>query len=148
MSSQIPNSLKGRLLGDNAQISAAIDLEADTMKAMFLTSTHITDIDADVFIDDISTNEISATGSYSAGGITLTTTASTDDTNNLGALDATDYSVTSATIADVQYLATYKDSGTPSTSPIVVIHDLGGVKSCSNGTFSVTVHADGLITLA
>lgn len=147
MASQIPNSFKGRLMGDSSQISAAIDPVADTIKAMFLTSSHTQDIDAHVFIDDVSTNEISATGSYSAGGITLTTSASTDDTNDLGALDANDFSATSATIPDCQYIALYKSTGTPATSPILGTFDLGGVKSSSNGTFAVTVNASGLMTL-
>lgn len=147
MASLIVNSLKGRLMGDNAQIGTAIDLEADTIKGMLLTSSHTTDIDAHVFIDDVSTNEVGNSGSYSAGGATLTITSTTDDTNNLGQMDAADFSFTTATIS-AQYLVVYKDTGTPGTSPIVAIYDFGSVKSSSNGTFSITIHANGLIRLS
>lgn len=147
MASVAVNSFKGRLMGDNAQISTAIDLEADTMKFMLLDSNHTTDIDAQVFIDDVSTNEVSASGSYSAGGATLTVTSSTDDTNDLGQMDAADFSFTSATIS-ADFGVLYKDTGTPSTSPIVAIYDFGGTISCTTGTFSVTVNTNGLIRLS
>ena len=147
MASLLVNSFKGRLMGDNAQIGTAIDLEADTIKAMFLTSSHTTDIDAHVFIDDVSANEVSASGSYSAGGITLTPTSTTDDTNDLGQWDAADFSATTFT-GTVRYIAIYKDTGTPGTSPIIGIWDLGANTSASAGTFSVTVHANGLVRLA
>jgi hypothetical protein len=147
MASVIPNTFKARILGDAAEISAAIDLEGDTIKGMLLTSTHTADVDADVFIDDVSTNEISATGSYSAGGVTLTTTATTDDIDDEGVFDATDMSVTSATIPDAQWLVIYKDTGTPSTSPIICEIDFGSAQSCSNGTFTVTFAAEGIINI-
>ena len=98
MADLIVNSYKGRVLGDDGQISTAIDLESDTIKLMLLDSSHSTDIDAHVFIDDVSANEVSASGTYSSGGGTLTVTCSTDDTNDLGKFDAVDIAFTSATI--------------------------------------------------
>lgn len=147
MATQIPNSMKGRLLGDNAQISTAVDLEADTLKFMLLTSSHTINIDTDVFIDDVSANEVSASGTYSAGGLSVTPTATTDDTNDLGQLDATDMSATSATIT-AAYGILYKDTGTPATSPIICEYDFGGDVSSTAGTFTVTVNSSGLIRLA
>jgi hypothetical protein len=122
MASSLPNTIKGRLLGDNSEISTAVDLEADTIKLMLLTSSHTPNDDTDVFIDDVSANEVSASGTYSAGGGTLTVTSSTDDTDNEGVFDATDISFTSATIT-ARYAVIYKDTGTPGTSPIVCTID-------------------------
>lgn len=147
MATLIPNSLKGRLLGDTAQISTAINFASDTFKLMLLSASHTTDIDAQVFIDDVSANEVAASGTYSAGGVTLTLTASTDDTNDKGVLDATDVSFTSATIS-ARYAAWYKDTGTPGTSPIVAIYDLGSTIASTGGTFAITINASGLLTLA
>lgn len=147
MATLVVNSLKGRLLGDTAQISTAINFATDTFKFMLLTSSHTTDIDTQVFIDDVSANEVSASGSYSAGGATLTLTSSTDDTNDRGALDATDVSFTSATIA-ARYAVLYKDTGTPGTSPIIAIYDFGSTITSTGGTFAITIHASGLLTLS
>ena len=113
---------------------------------MLLTSSHTSDIDADVFIDDVSANEVGASGTYSAGGGTLTTTCSTDDTDNEGVFDATDISFTSATIT-AQYAVIYKDTGTPGTSPIVCIIDFGTVTGSSAGTFTITFASEGIINL-
>lgn len=134
-------------MGDTAQISTAINFATDTFKLMLLSASHATDIDAQVFIDDVSANEVAASGTYSAGGVALTLTSSTDDTNDRGALDATDVSFTSATIA-ARYAALYKDTGTPGTSPIVCIYDLGSTITSTAGTFAITINASGLLTLA
>jgi len=147
MATLVVNSFKGRLMGDTAQISTAINFATDTFKLMLLTASHTTDIDAQVFINSVSANEVAASGTYSAGGVTLTLSASTDDTNDKGALDATDVSFTSATIA-ARYAVLYKDTGTPATSPIVCIYDLGSTITSTVGTFSITINASGLLTLA
>ena len=147
MATLVVNSFKGRLMGDTAQISTAINFATDTFKLMLLTSSHTTDIDAQVFIDDVSANEVAASGTYSAGGVTLTPSSSTDDTNDRGALDAADVSFTSATIT-ARYAVLYKDTGTPGTSPIVAIYDFGSDKTSTAGTFAITINSAGLLTLA
>jgi hypothetical protein len=146
MASYVPNSFKGRLMGDTAQISTAINLATDTVKLMLLTSSHTPDVDAEVFIDDVSANEISASGSYSAGGVTLTKSSSTDDTDDEGVFDATDVSITSATIS-ARYAAIYKDTGTPSTSPIICVIDFGSTQTSTGGTFAITFAAEGILNL-
>lgn len=146
MASYVPNAFKGRLLGDIAQISTAINLATDTVKLMLLTSSHTPDADAEVFIDDVSANEVAASGTYSAGGVTITQTGSTDDTDNEGVFDATDVSITSATIT-ARYGVVYKDTGTPSTSPIICIIDFGSDQSSTAGTFAITFAAEGILNL-
>ena len=127
-----------------AVLDGSIDLVNDTIKAMFLTSSHTTDIDAQIFIDDVSANEVSDSGTYSAGGVTLTITTSQDDTDDEGVADAADFSVTSFT-GSVRYIAFYKDTGTPGTSPIIGIEDLGADKTATAGTWAYTVATEGLI---
>ena len=146
MASVIPNSLKGRLMGDTAQIATAINLATDTIKLMLVTSSYTPDIDADVFIDDVSANEVGASGTYSAGGVTLTQSGSTDDTDDEGVFDATDVSITSATIT-ARYGVVYKDTGTPSTSPIIAVIDFGGNQSSTLGTFAIVFAAEGILNL-
>lgn len=146
MASYIPNTFKGRLMGDTAQIGTAINLASDTVKLMLLTSSHTPDVDAEVFIDDVSANEIAASGTYSAGGVTLTCTGSTDDTDDEGVFDATDVSITGATIT-ARYAAIYKDTGTPSTSPIIAVIDFGSNQASTGGTFTITFAAEGILNL-
>lgn len=147
MANYIPNSFLGRQMGDSAQISTAIDLGSDTIKLMLLTSSHTPDIDAEVFIDDVSANEVGASGTYSAGGGTLTVTASTDDTNDKGVFDATDISFTSATIT-ARYAIIYKDTGTPATSPIICGIDFSTDKASTAGTFAIAFDSNGILNLA
>lgn len=147
MASVVPNTFKGRLMGDAAQIATAINLNSDTVKLMLLTASHTNDIDAQVFISDVSANECPASGSYSAGGATLTKSNSTDDTNDRGVFDATDVSFTGATLS-ARYAVIYKDTGTPASSPIICIIDFGSTQNSSAGTFAITFHANGIMTLS
>lgn len=134
-------------MGDTAQIATAVNLATDTIKLMLLTSSHTPDADAEVFIDDVSANEVGASGSYSAGGGTLTWTGSTDDTDDEGVGDAVDISFTTATIT-ARYGVIYKDTGTPSTSPIIAVIDFGSNQISTAGTFAITFAAEGILNLA
>lgn len=135
MANALTNYAKGELL------KGSIDLVNDTIKVMLITDSHTPDIDAEEFIDDVSTNEVAASGSYSAGGGTLASkTVTVDDTNNRAYFDATDVAFTSATLT-ARYAYLYKDSGTPATSPIIGYYDLGGNISSSAGTFTLSFTA-------
>ena len=142
MANAVVNTFKSSVLkGD-------FDLENDTIKLMLLNNSHTTDIDAQEFIDDVSVNEVSASGSYSAGGVTLASkTVTTDDTNDKGVFDAADISITSATIT-AYYGVLYKDTGTPGTSPIIGIYDFGGAVGVVDGTMSINFSSDGALTIA
>lgn len=146
MASYVPNAFKGRLMGDSAQISTAVDLGSDTVKLMLLDDNHSPDVDAEVFIDDVSANEVGDSGTYSAGGATLTKSNSTDDTDDEGVFDATDVSFTSATIS-AQYAVIYKYTGTPSTSPIICVIDFGSLYTSTGGTFTITFASEGILNL-
>lgn len=150
MANYVTNAFLGRQMGDSAQISSVIDFENDTFKAMLLTSSHTPDIDAEVFIDDVSSNEVSTSGSYTSGagnGFSVTMTGSTDDTNDLGAVDAADLQATSITTT-ARYLAIYKWTGSASTSPIVFVFDFGSNVTAVSGTLDIVVASAGLATLS
>lgn len=146
MASVLTNAFKARLLGDDSQISTAVNLKSDTIKLMLVTSTYTPDIDADVFVSTPDDNEVGASGTYSAGGATLTTTVTTDDTDDEGVFDATDVSFTSATIT-ARYAVVYKSTGVATTSPIVCVIDFGSNQSSSAGTFAITFATEGIINL-
>lgn len=145
MASLVLNSFKARILGDDTIISTAINLKTDTIKLSLHSSSLTPDADADEFFDDVD-NEVSASGTYSAGGGTLTTAISTDDTDDEGVFDATDISFTSASIA-ARYAVIYKSTGTASTSPLVCIIDFGSTITSTAGTFSIVFAAEGILNL-
>lgn len=79
------------------------------------------------------TNEVTASGSYAAGGGTLTN--STPTTSGTTAFtDFADLSFTTATITAYGALI-YNDSATG--DPSVVVLDFGGAKTSTNGTFQI-----------
>ena len=144
MASLVYNNFKYRQLGDTSV--TPVNLKTDTIKLALLTSSYTPDQDAHDFFDDVSANEVSASGSYSAGGVTLTVTTSQDNTDNEGVFDAVDVSFTSATIT-ARYAVIYKSTGTSSTSPLICLIDFGSDQSSSTGTFSITFASEGILNL-
>lgn len=129
-------------------IDGSIDLDSDTIKAMFLTSAYTPNFDSHDFVDDVSGNESSGTG-YSAGGPTLANkTVTQDNTNDRAVFDADDIALPTTTIANCRYLALYKDTGNPATSPLIALVDLLATKSTSTDTFKVEWDASGILYLA
>ncbi len=140
MATIIPNSFKKHIM------NGGIDLDTDTIKVMLLSSSHTQDQDNHEFIDDVSANEVSGTG-YSAGGATLgSKTVTQDNTDDEGVFDAADVTWGSSTIT-ARYAAIYKDTGTPSTSPIIAIIDFGENKTSSAGNFTIQWNAEGILNL-
>lgn len=90
---------------------------------------------------NIGTDEITPSGSYSSGGITLTGfSASLQGTT--GCLDFTIPAVTSATISAVGGVIV----NATRSNAIVGIFDFGGTVTSTNGTFTVTPPAVGATT--
>lgn len=142
MATVIFNSFKKKIM------DGSIDLDTDTIKASFHTSSYTPDQDSHDFWDD-TTNEVSSSGSYTAGisgGITLTNKAVTqDNTDNEGVFDADDLSVTSFT-GTFQWIVLRKDTGVASTSPLICAIDVTSV-SATAGTVTVTWNSEGIINL-
>lgn len=94
------------------------------------------------------TNEVTASGSYSAGGGTLTNVTPTTS-GTTAFTDFADLSFTTATITAYGALI-YNDSATG--DPSVVVLDFGGAKTSTNGTFQIIFPAatssDAIIRIA
>ena len=142
MASGIYNDYKVRMLGSGTMA----DLDGDTIKIALLTSSYTPDFDAHDFFDDVSANEVGASGTYSAGGATLSVTLTQDNTDNEGVFDATDVSWTSATIT-ARYAIIYKSTGVSSTSPLIALIDFGSNVSSTAGTFAITFAAEGIVNV-
>jgi hypothetical protein len=142
MASLIYNAFKHRQLGDTG--ITPVNLKTDTIKVALVTSTYTPSADNHDFFNDI-TNEVSATG-YTAGGVTLTVTTSQDNTDDEGVFDASDASWASSSIT-ARGAVIYKDTGTPSTSPIIAYIDFGTDKTSDGGTFQITWASEGIINL-
>ncbi|MCK9370986.1 hypothetical protein M0R04_13835 [Candidatus Dojkabacteria bacterium] len=127
-------------------LNADIDLSADTIKIALLTSSYTPDQDAHDFYDDVSANEVANSGTYAAGGATLTVTVSQDNTDDEAVFDATDVSWTGTTIT-ARYAVIYKSTGTASTSALICLIDFGSNQSSSSGTFAITFASEGIMNL-
>lgn len=141
MASAIFNKFKTKLLS----LANSIDFDVDTIKVMLVTSSYTPDIDAHDFVDDV-TNQVSGTG-YTAGGQALANqTVSQDNTDDEGVFDADDTTWTTATIT-ARGAVLYKDTGTPSTSPLIGYIDFGSDKVSTGGSFTITWNAEGIINV-
>lgn len=127
-------------------LGTMIDLDGDTIKLALLTSSYTPDQDAHDFYDDVSANEVGASGTYPAGGATLSVTITQDDTDNEGVFDATDVSFTSATIS-ARYGVIYKSTGVASTSPLICLIDFGSTVTSTAGTFAITFASEGILNI-
>ena len=142
MASALYNTAKGKL-GDGS-----IDWNTDTIKMALVTSSYTPNIDSDDFWNDVSANEVAASGSYSAGGVTLTASVTIDNTNDRAVYDASDVVVTGFT-GTFRYGVVYKSTGVASTSPLICYVDFTGSNiSVVGGTFTDTINAAGVFNLA
>ena len=81
--------------------------------------------------------EVSASGTYSAGGGNLTSTGAAA-TNNTSFIDFSDISFTSASIsAQAAVIYNSNTSATTNTNAAVMVLDFGTVKTSTSGTFTV-----------
>lgn len=140
-SATIYNAFKARQLG-----ASPINFASDTIKVALCSSSYTPNIDTHDFFDDI-TNEVSASGTYSAGGGTLANkTVTQDNTDDEGVFDADDLSFTSATIT-ARYAIIYKSTGVASTSPLIGYVDFGTNVTSTLGTFSIPWLTEGILNL-
>lgn len=141
MASAIYNSFKKKTM------QGLIALDTDTIKIALCTASYTPDIDANVFFSDL-TNEVAAGGGYTAGGNAMTSKVVTqDNTNDLAYFDADDASWPSATFT-ARYAIIYKSTGTPSTSPLIAVIDLGGNKSPSGDTLTIQWATAGVLKIS
>jgi hypothetical protein len=119
----------------------------DTFKVMLCTSAYTPNQDTHVYLSDV-TNEVAATGGYTAGGQALTSlnityTAAT----NVIMLDAADVTWASSTIT-ARYAVIYDDTpSTTATKPLLGYVDFGADQSSNAGNFTITWDAAGIFTI-
>lgn len=140
MANTVYNSFKKDLLAAN------IDLDADTIKVMLVTSSYTPDPDNHDYINDVNSYEVSGTG-YTAGGATLSNKSVTqDNTDDEGVFDADDVTWSNSTIT-ARGAVLYKDTGNTSTSPLICYFDFGSDQSSSNGDFTIQWNAEGILNV-
>lgn len=96
----------------------AIDLDTDTIKVMITTSAY-TPSQAHAFLSDI-TNEVSGTN-YTAGGVALTGVTLALNSNTVQWVhDDITWTTNAAGFSDGRRFVWYQDTGTPSTSKLIM----------------------------
>lgn len=124
-----------------------IDLDTDTVKVMLVTSAYTPDQDAHDKRDDI-TNEVAATGGYSAGGAALANQAVTvDNTDNEGVFDADDLTWAASTITARGAVLYKSRGGLASADELIAYIDFGSDKVSSSGNFTIQWDAEGILNL-
>ena len=117
--------ISGKMYGNapSKAFNGEIDWDTDTIKVSLHSNSYSPDQDNDEYYDDVG-NEVSGTG-YTAGGATLASKANTyTNSTNVTKLDAADVVWSSVTVT-CRYAVIYKDTGTPSTSPLIGYIDFG-----------------------
>jgi hypothetical protein len=119
---------------------ARINFGSDSFKGILVTSVPTeSNLDTWDFRNDI-TNEVAATGGYTAGGFAVTASVGTVDAANdrvAVTFSAASPTYTSSTIS-ARGVIVYKDTGTASDSPLAHFVDFGETVASTNGNFTVT----------
>ena len=123
-----------------------IDMAADTMKLMLVTSTYTPDQDAHQFKSDV-TGEVTGTN-YTAGGLALSSgsVAYNASTNTL-TFDAADAAWSNATISNARHAILYDSTpGTDATRPLIAFFSFSENVSTTDGTLQLTWNSSGILT--
>ena len=140
----MPSKLYGNFL--LKALNKEVDFDTDTIKVALLTSSYTPDQDAHDYLNDVSSYEVSGTG-YTAGGNTLASkTATYDSATNVIILDAADTTWASSTIT-ARYAVIYDSTGTASTSALIGYVDFGSDQASTNGNFTITWDATGIVRI-
>jgi hypothetical protein len=128
-------------------LNKEVDFDTDTIKVALVSSSYTPDQDVHDYWDDVNTYEVTGTG-YTTGGATLANKTSTYDTaTNVITLDADDVTWSSSTIT-ARYAVIYNDSpATAGTKPLLGYVDFGSNQSSSNGNFTITWDATGIVRI-
>jgi hypothetical protein len=141
----MPSKLYGQFLSQ--ALNKEIDWDTDTIKVALLTNAYTPDQDAHNYLDDVVANEVSGTG-YTAGGNTLANkTNAYNSATNVITLDADDTTWSSSTIT-ARYAVIYDATpATNATRPLIGYVDFGSDQSSSNGNFTITWDATGIVRI-
>lgn len=109
--------------GKEKILSASINLPSDTIKASLLSSSYTANLSTDEFWSGISANLLNTSQTLASKTVTA------------GVFDAADVTFTAVTAGStVKAVVIWKDTGTPSTSPLLVYIDtITGFPLATNG---------------
>ena len=129
-------------------LNKEIDWDSDTIKVALLTNAYTPNQDTHDYFDDVSSNEVAATGGYTAGGETLASkTITYDSGTNVIVLDAADLTWSASTIT-ARYAVVYDATpGSNATRPLIGYVDFGSDQSSSSGNFTITWDATGIVRI-
>jgi len=141
----MPSKLSGQFLAK--ALNKEVDWDSDSIKVGLLSSSYTPNQDTHDYYDDVNTYEVSGTG-YTAGGQTLgSKTVTYDSANNVIILDAADTTWSSSTIT-ARYAVIYDDSGATNASKALIGYvDFGSDQSSTNGNFTITWDATGIVRI-
>jgi hypothetical protein len=124
-----------------------IDWDTDVIKVALVSSAYTPNQDTHDYWDDVLANQVTGTG-YTAGGATLASkTVTYDSATNTTILDAADTVWASSTIT-ARYAVIYDDSGATNAQKALLGYvDFGSDQSSTNGNFTITWDATGIIRL-
>lgn len=137
-----------KYLGDGT-----IDLDANTYKAMLLTSSYTPDVENDNIKADIVANEVASGNGYTTGGVTLTSVTWTRSSGTV-TFDAADPAWTGSSSGFVARTMAIYASGTlngivdPLVGYIVLDSAPADVSFAAGNTVTVVFNASGIFTLA
>jgi hypothetical protein len=126
-------------------IHSGVDLDTDDIWGLLVTADQDANLNTHQDRADI-TQEVPATGNYVAGGVDIgacTVTASAGTVT----FDSPDPAWTNVTIADIDGIVLYKNSGAAATDLLIGYWDLGP-QTVTAANFTVAVNASGWFTLA
>lgn len=128
-------------------LNKEVDWDTDTIKVALVGSGYTPNQDSHDYWDDVVANEVTGTG-YTAGGATLASkTATYDSGTNVVILDAADTVWASSTIT-ARYAVIYDDAGGTNAQKVLVGYvDFGSDQSSTNGNFTVTWDATGIVRI-
>lgn len=127
-------------------LNKEVDWDTDTIKVALLSNSYTPDQDTHDYFNDVSAYEVTGTG-YTTGGATLASkTITYDSGSNVITLDAADTTWSSSTIT-ARYAVVYGSTGTASSSPLIGYVDFGSDQSSSNGNFTITWDATGIVRI-
>lgn len=114
-----------------------IDFDTDTFKVMLVTSAYTPNKDTHTKRSDV-TNEVSASGTYAAGGATATVTVTKDTANDRIDVSLGGGSFTGATITARAAVYYKSRGGASSADELVAYIDFGSDITSTAGTFTLS----------
>lgn len=128
-------------------LNKEVDWDSDTIKVALLTSAYTPNQDTHVYFGDVNANEAAGTGYTDGGAVVGNPAMSYDGTNNVVVLTGDDVTWENSTIT-ARYAVVYSDAGATAAEKVLIGYvDFGSDQSSSNGNFTITWDATGIVRL-